>query len=95
VRQGSYSYIFVWSEYQFSTNFRNIGVVLFDYKLPGVCINKFKMTEPARPEKVTIEGWLADLHMECYKKQLEDFDTIKVRKLFEFVLACWIHGSIE
>ena len=26
----------------------------------------------------TVSNWLKDLRMECYKKNLEDYDTIKV-----------------
>ena len=25
-----------------------------------------------------VDSWLAELHMECYKKNLENFDTLKV-----------------
>ena len=29
-------------------------------------------------ENLDISSWLAELHMECYKKHLEDYETIKV-----------------
>ncbi len=36
----------------------------------------------ATPDKLTVSSWLKDLRMECYKKQLEDFDTIKVSGVY-------------
>ena len=35
----------------------------------------------SKPESTSISSWLAELRMECYKKHLEDFDTIKVSLL--------------
>ena len=29
-------------------------------------------------ERTPISDWLEELHMECYKKNLEDYETIKV-----------------
>jgi hypothetical protein len=29
------------------------------------------------PESTSVSRWLAELHMECYKKNLEHFDTVK------------------
>lgn len=29
-------------------------------------------------DNLPISTWLSDLHMECYKKNLEDYDTIRV-----------------
>ncbi len=36
-------------------------------------------TMTATPDKLTVSSWLAELRMECYKKHLEDYETIKVR----------------
>ena len=33
-------------------------------------------TEPL--ENTSVSRWLAELHMECYKKNLENFDTVQV-----------------
>lgn len=30
------------------------------------------------PENTSVSRWLAELHMECYKKNLENFDSVKV-----------------
>ena len=30
------------------------------------------------PENTAVSHWLAELRMECYKKNLENFDTVKV-----------------
>lgn len=38
-------------------------------------------------EKMSISAWLAELHMECYKKYLEDFDTVKVSDSLIFDLS--------
>ena len=32
-------------------------------------------------ENMSIDKWLAELHMECYKKNLEKYNTIKVSEL--------------
>ena len=38
-----------------------------------------KMTTKAADSlSLDISSWLAELHMECYKKPLEDYQTIKV-----------------
>ncbi|CAI8014106.1 hypothetical protein GBAR_LOCUS8851 [Geodia barretti] len=29
------------------------------------------------PESTSVSRWLAELHMECYKKNLEHFDNVK------------------
>ena len=29
-------------------------------------------------ENLEVSSWLTDLHMECYKKHLEGYETIKV-----------------
>jgi hypothetical protein len=34
------------------------------------------------PGSLNVSSWLAELHMECYKKHLEDYETIKVSWLF-------------
>ena len=45
-------------------------------------------------ENLPISTWLSDLHMECYKKNLEDYDTIRVSLPFKrqyirvFVIVC-------
>ncbi len=41
---------------------------------------------------VTISSWLADLHMECYKKNLEEYENIKVSLLL--VLDSCMHASM-
>ena len=33
------------------------------------------------PESTSVSRWLAELHMECYKKNLEHFDTVKVSEM--------------
>lgn len=38
----------------------------------------------ATPDKLTVSSWLAELRMECYKKHLEDYETIKVRYFIAF-----------
>ena len=40
----------------------------------------YKMTTkaPAGVGGLDIGSWLAELHMECYKKNLENFETIRV-----------------
>ena len=35
-------------------------------------------TKVDHPENTSVSHWLAELRMECYKKNLENFDTVKV-----------------
>lgn len=38
-----------------------------------------KMSTKTEPlEHTSVSRWLAELHMECYKKNLENFDTVQV-----------------
>lgn len=46
-------------------------------------VDNSRQTMTVAPDTLSISRWLADLRMECYKKQLEDFDTIKVRDFIE------------
>lgn len=50
-----------------------------------------KMTSKTQPlENTSVSTWLAELHMECYKKNLENFDTIRVSavRLHRWSLVC-------
>jgi len=49
------------------------------------------MTSKTQPlENTSVSTWLAELHMECYKKNLENFDTIRVSaiRLHRWSLVC-------
>lgn len=35
-------------------------------------------TSRAADDSLAVSSWLADLRMECYKKNLENYDTVKV-----------------
>lgn len=37
-------------------------------------------TQVDLPENKAVSRWLADLRMECYKKNLENYDTVKVSR---------------
>ena len=37
-------------------------------------------------ENTSVSHWLAELHMECYKKNLEHLDTVKVSRPR---VLCW------
>ena len=59
----------------------NFVLVLILDLQASVCTQRKRIMTTKRepPESPTISTWLADLHMECYKKNLENYDTIKVR----------------
>lgn len=40
------------------------------------------------PEYLDVSSWLAELHMECYKKHLEDYETIKVSRAVRACCNC-------
>ncbi len=37
------------------------------------------MTTATTDDSLAVSSWLANLRMECYKKNLENYDTVKVR----------------
>ena len=42
-------------------------------------LGQAKMSTKTEPlENTSVSRWLAELHMECYKKNLENFDTVQV-----------------
>lgn len=41
-------------------------------------------------ENMPIDKWLAELHMECYKKNLEKYNTIKVSELVYVTRQRWV-----
>lgn len=45
------------------------------------------MTTKAEPLEMSLSSWLAELRMECYKKNLENFDTIKVSAVFGHIVS--------
>ena len=45
-------------------------------------------------ENKSISSWLAELRMECYKKNLDDFDTIRVSSLVCPTGVCNLPSSV-
>ena len=43
-------------------------------------------------DSLAVTSWLAELHMECYKKNLEDYDTVKVRCTTAQACECTVLG---
>ena len=54
------------------------SVVLISIKCDCVQSQKTMTSAGDVLENMSIDKWLAELHMECYKKNLEKFNTIKV-----------------
>lgn len=45
------------------------------------------------PGSLDVSSWLAELHMECYKKHLEDYETIKVSFYWGYYVVACVVGS--
>ena len=45
-------------------------------------------------ENMSIDKWLAELHMECYKKNFEKFNTIRVSKRLDVPIRPLLKGCL-
>ena len=55
-----------------------VSLLLLSKQQVALFANTITTTMAGTVVNLPISTWLSELHMECYKKNLEDFDTIRV-----------------